>query len=72
MLGKIKEYLFGPGSKKTNASATEDRNQTRRIVRDGELTSADDGFDAWTTRDLQKMRTALENKLFWLIATSCL
>lgn len=62
MLSKLKAALFGSKSKGTVASSTEEAKQTSFTVRDGELTQTDEAFEAWTTRDLGKMRAALKTK----------
>lgn len=62
MFRKLKEVLFGSKSKATLAPSTEKTKQTRYTVRDGALTQTDEAFEAWTKRDLEKMRAALETK----------
>lgn len=62
MFSKLKEALIGSKSKATVAPSTEETKQTRYTARDGELTQTDEAFAAWNTRDLGKMRAALETK----------
>jgi len=62
MLSKIKEALFGSKSKNSESSSTENKDQSRYTIRDGELTPTDEAFEAWTGRDIEKMREALKTK----------
>src|SRR5690606_4144773 len=62
MLRKIKEALFGSQSTKSKSSSATEKSQSRFTIRDGQLTATDEAFDAWTSRDLEKMRAALKTK----------
>lgn len=62
MLSRIKEALFGSKVKKPEPSTTVHESQSRFTIRNGELTPIDEAFDAWTTRDLEKMRETLKTK----------
>ena len=62
MLSRIKEALFGSKVKRPEPSTPPPESQSSYTIRDGELVPTDEAFDAWTTRDLKKMRAALETK----------
>lgn len=62
MLRRIKEALLGSRAEEREPSTTVQESQSRFTVRDGELTPTDEAFDAWTTRDLEKMRGSLDTR----------
>ncbi|WP_394424494.1 hypothetical protein [Vreelandella stevensii] len=62
MLRKLKEALFGRQTQKPQSSSAAESQQSRYTIRDGQLTPTDQAFDAWTSRDLAKMRAALDKK----------
>lgn len=62
MLKRVKEALFGEPKNKSATGPATDKSQTGYTIRGGQLTPMDQVFDAWTSRDLTKMRAALNTR----------
>lgn len=62
MLKKLKEALFGRQTQQSKSCSASEPTQSSYTIRDGQLTPTDQAFDAWTSRDIAKMRAALNTK----------
>lgn len=62
MLKRLKEALFGETKSKSSPGSATDKSHSGYTIRGGQLTPTDQAFDAWTSRDLTKMRAALNTK----------
>lgn len=62
MLRKLKAALFGNRTQEPDNRSAPNPNRSSYTIRDGQLRQTGQAFDTWTSRDLERMRAALNTK----------